>query len=266
MKFMLENGFLEYERMGKGTPLLFIHGYPLSKKIWAAQTKKLTDIAEVISVDLRGHGESYPFSGPYTMDMLANDCYQLLNHLDIRPPFTICGLSMGGYVTFALYRQVPQLFKGMILTSTRAAADSPEGKTSRDTGIKNVQEHGVPFITDGMLPKIVSPKTLQANPSLVASIRSIMLETSVNGVSGALQGMRDRPDSTSLLTQIKCPVLIVHGADDQLILVSEAELMKQGIPDANLVIVPESGHLTNMEQPDLFNRAVRGFITSLPQA
>lgn len=263
MKFQIESGYLAYETTGNGIPLLFIHGYPLSRKIWEAQAQELQDIAGVISVDLRGHGESYPFIGAYPMELLAEDCYRLLKKVDIKLPVVVCGLSMGGYIAFALYRMHPELFKGIILTSTRAAADSPEGKANRDAGVKNVNEKGVAFIVDGMLPKIVSPKTSQNNPLLVNKIRGIMMETSVNGVIGALQGMRDRPDSTSQLSQIKCPALVVHGADDQLIPVSEAEKMKQIIPDSRLVVIPGAGHLVNMEQPEKYNQAIRDFINQL---
>ncbi len=263
MKFPLGKGYLVYEQAGKGVPLLFIHGYPLSRKIWQSQVTGLSDIAQIITVDLRGHGASYPFEPPYTMDMLAEDCQQLLDASGIKPPLVVCGLSMGGYVTMALYRAYPQLFAGMILTSTRAGADSPEGKANREVAVKNVREHGVAFIADGMLPKTVSPLTLASRPQLVSAIRDIMLETSVNGVIGALQGMRDRPDSTSLLAATSCPVLIVHGADDQIIPLKEAQAMQSQIPSSNLIAIPQAGHLVNMEQPEKFNQAVREFLQAL---
>lgn len=265
MKFQIENGYLSYERTGSGVPLLFIHGYPLSRKIWNPQLDNLSDIASIISVDMRGHGESYPFDGVYRMDLLAEDCHRLLIDLQLKSPVVVCGLSMGGYVTMALFRKYPELFKGMILTSTRSGADSPEGKANRDAGIKNVREHGVAFIVDNMLPKLVSPVTFSSNKPLVNTIDDIMLETSVNGVVGALQGMRDRPDSTSLLPQVKCPALIIHGADDHLIPVADAESMHQQLPGSRLVVIPEAGHLPNMEKPELFNQAVREFLLSLPQ-
>jgi 3-oxoadipate enol-lactonase len=265
MKFQIDDGFLEYDRTGQGVPLLFIHGYPLSNKIWDRQKRELSGSAQVISLDLRGHGESYPFIGPYPMELLAEDCFRLLTEIDIKQPVVVCGLSMGGYVAFALYRTHPQLFRGLILISTRAGADSPEGKNNRDAGIRNVTEHGVAFIADGMQTKLVSPSTITSKPELVHSIRSVMLETSVNGIVGALQGMRDRIDSTPFLSQISCPTLIIHGADDQLIPVSEAEAMKAQIPDSRLVVIPGAGHLANMEQPDKFNQAVEDFIDSIPQ-
>ena len=264
MKFKIENGFIAYDQNGTGIPLLLIHGYPLSRKIWKPQMDGLAKNASMIRLDLRGHGESYPFEGEYQMDLLADDCYKLLLNTQLSPPIVVCGLSMGGYVAFALYRRYPQLFKAMILTSTRAGPDSPEGKASRETGIKNARQNGISSIVDGMTPKLVSPFTLTTKKELVSSIREIMLETSTNGVVGALQGMRDRADSTPLLAEIECPVLIIHGADDQIIPFIESEKMCEQISDARLVAIAQAGHLPNMEQPERYNQVVRDFIKSLP--
>lgn len=263
MKFKLDNGFIVYERNGIGIPLLFIHGYPLSRRIWKPQMEGLPDAASLISVDLRGHGESYPFEGPYTMDLLADDCKRLLDDLNIKSPIVVCGLSMGGYVAMALIRRYPHILRGVILTSTRSGPDSSEAKRNRDAAIINVREHGVSFIVNNMLPKMVSPMALSSKPKLVDTIHNIMMETSVKGIVGALQGMRDRPDSTPLLSQINYPVLIIHGADDQLISIHEAETMKQQIPDSRLIAIPEAGHLPNLEQPEKFNQAIRVFVQSL---
>jgi len=263
LKYQLENGFLAYDQNGKGIPLLLIHGYPLSRKIWDSQMDGLANIASMIRVDLRGHGESYPFEGVYQMDILADDCYKLLQHINVDPPIVVCGLSMGGYITFALYRHYPDLFKGMILTSTRAAADSVQGKASREAGIKSALENGTASIVNGMAPKLVSPFTLTTKKELLTSIREIMLETSTNGVVGALQGIRDRPDSTPLLAEIKCPVLIIHGTDDQIIPIGESEIMCEQLQDAQLITIAQAGHLPNMEQPERFNQVVRDFIASL---
>jgi 3-oxoadipate enol-lactonase len=263
MQFSLDHGYLAYERVGRGMPLLFIHGYPLSRKIWQPQVDGLSDIATIITIDLRGHGDSFAFDPPYSMDMLAEDCKHLLDGIGIIGPIVVCGLSMGGYVAFALYRKYPELFKGLILSSTRAGADSPEGKASRDASIKNVRQHGVPFITDSMLSKLVSPVTLSTNTGLVNELRTIMLETSENGVVGALQGMRDRPDSTELLPEISVPALIIHGANDQLISLPEAEAMHSQISGSHMVVIQQAAHLSNMEQPEIYNRAVRDFLKSL---
>ena len=263
MKFYIENGFLEYEITGNGVPILFIHGFPLSRKIWSPQIKDLSNIATIISVDLRGHGDLFPFTGPYTMDLLADDCKKLLEYLDIFSPIVICGLSMGGYVIMAMYRKYPDFFRGMILTSTRPEPDSPEGKKNRDVSIRNAQANGIRIIADDMLPKLLSPYTLANNPNLSKRIHKIMMNTSDQGLVGSLQGIRDRPDSVPLLHQIKCPVLIVHGTDDKIIPMKDAEIMEKMIPNSHLVKINNAGHLPNLEQPDKYNLAVREFLNAL---
>jgi 3-oxoadipate enol-lactonase len=263
MKINIDGGYLEYETRGTGVPVLFVHGYPLSRQIWRPQLDGLQDRAQMIALDLRGHGDSYPFEGPYTMDLLAEDCHTLLKEHDISSPIFICGLSMGGYVTMALYRKYPQLFKAMILTSTRPGADSPEAKANRLASIRNAEQYGASYIAEGMLEKIVSPVTLTSKPELVAGINKIMSKTSVQGIVGALLGMLERPDSSETLAKVTCPVLIIHGIDDQLIPIKEAESMQQLIPGSQLVKIPAAGHLPCLEQPEIFNRAIRDFLTSI---
>jgi pimeloyl-ACP methyl ester carboxylesterase len=263
MQIKIANGFLEYEKLGKGIPLLFIHGYPLSRKIWKPQLDGLSDLALSISVDLRGHGDSFAFEGPYSMDTLASDCKRLLDDLTIKSPVVVCGLSMGGYISLAFYRAYPEIFKGMILTSTRSGPDSAEAKANRDASIKNALEFGAIYIADNMLPRLFSPVTLSTNPDLVKTVHEIMVNTSIQGIVGSLEGMKNRLDSTPLLSQISCPVLIIHGADDQLIPQKEAELMDRQIPNSRLIKIAEAGHLPNLEQPDRFNKAVWDFLQSL---
>jgi len=266
MQIHIDHGYLEYERAGQGVPLLFIHGYPLSRRIWDAQLDGLAGQALMVAMDLRGHGDSFPFEGPYMMDLLAEDCQKVLEHAHIRPPVVVCGLSMGGYITMALYRKYPQLFKGMILTSTRAGADTPEGKASRQASIVDVIEFGAGYIASGMSQKIVSPYTLSTQPTLVKTINGIMAKTSVQGIVGALQGMMERPDSTATLKEVNCPVLILHGVDDQLIPIKEAEKMRRVTPHSRLVRIQQAGHLLNMEQPEHFNQAISKYLSTLDQA
>jgi len=263
MRFFLDNGFLEYETVGTGIPVLFIHGFPLSRKMWSPQLISLSKIASLISIDLRGHGDSYPFDGPYSMELLADDCVKLMKFLNVLSPFVVCGLSMGGYVIMAMYRKYPEFFRGMILTSTRPEPDPPEGKKVRDESIRNAQVSGTRRIVNTMLPNLFSSVTQTKNPHLSKQIQIMMTKTSVQGIIGALQGIRDRPDSLLLLNQISCPVLIVHGTDDKIVPMNEAELMERKISNSRLVKINDAGHLPNLEQPDKYNQAIRDFLRSL---
>jgi len=125
------------------------------------------------------------------------------------------------------------------------------------------REDGVGAIADSLLQKMFAPKTYQAKPKLVARVKAMMEGTPLAGVLGDLAGLRDRPDSTPTLAMIDRPTLILHGTDDRLIPVSEAEAMRAGIRGSRLRVVPEAGHLLNLEQPEVFNDAVFEFLATL---
>jgi pimeloyl-ACP methyl ester carboxylesterase len=263
MRIRLRDFHMDHEDLGTRAPLLFIHGYPLDRSLWAAQVNELSDITRAMAVDLRGHGGSDPTPGPYSMDLFADDLHEFLDALRVTQPAALCGLSMGGYVAFAFYRKYPARVAALILTATRAGADSPEGRANRDQALALAQEKGVSAIAESMLPRMLSPKTYQLRPDLAAHVREMMERTSLEGVLGDLAALRDRPDSTSTLAQIDRPTLILHGADDQLIPPSEAEAMHAAVKGSQLKIIPEAGHLLNLEQPEMFNEAVRGFVWAL---
>lgn len=254
---------LACECHGNGAPLLFIHGYPLSRRLWERQWLALSDFAQVIAPDLRGHGDSQPGQAPHTMEQFAQDCFDLLDVLGIASPVHICGLSMGGYVAMAMLRLQPERIASLILTATRAAADTPEAKASRDASIKLVQEQGVEPIIAGMLPRLLSPHSLADRPDLVSLARQIMSAVPASTVIKDLQGLKERRDSTRLLAGSSAPVLIIHGADDQIVPLAEAQTLQQTIPNAQLTVLPKAGHLPNLEQPALFNQAICRFLESL---
>jgi pimeloyl-ACP methyl ester carboxylesterase len=260
MKFSINQTQLYIEQNGSGPPILLIHGYPLNREMWRPQINSLSTSFNVIAPDLRGHGDSEPAASPYTMDLLADDCATVLKVLGIDQPVIVCGLSMGGYVSFAFYRKFPSLVAGLILAATRAGADATEAKLNRDKAAALAVEKGTYVVIEGMLPLILSPKTYEQRPELVREVENIMGETSLEGIVGALMGMKLRPDSTPDLGEIEVPVLIVHGADDQIIPLSEAESMHASLPDSTLKIIPDAGHLPNLEQPQLFNQTALQFL------
>lgn len=245
-----------------GMALLMIHGFPFSSAMWEPQVEDLGSVTRVVAPDLRGHGRSQAVPGPYNMEMLADDCLGLLDYLAITSPVVVCGLSMGGYVALEFFRQFPEMVAGLILVSTRALPDTTEGKANRDKMAEKAQNEGVAAIAADMLPKLLSPKTYEEDEEVVGFVQEMMAATSVEGVVGALAAMRDRPDSTPTLAEIDVPTLVIHGADDQIIPLAEAEAMAQAI-GANIVVIPDAGHLPNLEQIDIFNDAVTDFLMAL---
>lgn len=263
VRVQLQSFSMAFEDEGQGQPLLLIHGYPLNRSLWAPQIAGLADGARLIAPDLRGFGESDPLPGPYSMERLADDCCALLDVLGVTQPVVVCGLSMGGYVTLAFYNKYAARVAGLILAATRAEADSPEAKAARSQAAELARREGVGAIVDSMLPKLLSPYAYQDRPELVAQVRHILGSASLEGMVGALLGMRDRPDATPMLASIDRPALILHGADDQIISLQQSQALQAPIPQARLEILPAAGHLLNLEQPGLFNEAVRRFLDTL---
>lgn len=263
MQTRINDFTMAYEVGGRGLPLLLVHGFPLNRTLWEPQINDLGDIARVIVPDLRGHGASEPVPGEYPMDLLADDCFALLQDLGEENPVVVCGLSMGGYIAFSFYRRHPQQVAGLILAATRAKPDSPEARDNRDKMAAKADEQGASAIAEDMLPKMLSPRTIATNPELVQRVKHMMANTSVQGIKGALMGMKSRPDSTETLTEIDLPTLILHGDDDQIIPRREAEDMRAALRDGELRVLPQAGHLLNLEQPELFNQAVREFLNKL---
>jgi 3-oxoadipate enol-lactonase len=259
----LQDTSLFVERAGGGRPLLLIHGFPFSHRMWQPQLETLSRSSMVIAPDLRGHGQSPPTPGPYSMDMLADDCAGVLKKLEIPQPAVICGLSMGGYVSFAFIRRHPQLVAGLILVATRAGADTEEGRNNRENAAQKVKMEGIQPVIDSMLPIVMSPKTYQERAGLVQQVEGIMAQTSPEGMVSALMGMKSRPDSMPTLEKIAVPTMVLHGADDQIIPTSEAEVMHAAVKGSDLEIIPNAGHLPNLEQPQLFDQAVEEFLSGL---
>ena len=243
--------------------MLLIHGFPLNSTMWSIQLDDLNNYARIIAPDLRGHGNSDPVPGPYAMSQFADDCADLMEYLAVATPFVVGGLSMGGYVAFEFYRRYPELVAGLILTATKAAPDSAEAKANRDAAAANVIKNGVTDLVEGMLPKLFSPTTWKNDPELVSFVRDMLMKTSVEGAVGALLAMKERPDSTATLAEIRVPTLIIHGADDQIIPLAEAQAMHKAIKGSKLVVIEDAGHLPNLEQPDEFNDAVIDFLEGI---
>jgi pimeloyl-ACP methyl ester carboxylesterase len=263
MQTTINNFAMAYTDTGQGPPLLFIHGYPLNRKLWQPQVEGLADTARILAPDLRGHGDSQAVPGPYSMELFADDLNAFLDALAITKPVIVCGLSMGGYVAFAFFRKYAARMAGLILTATRASADSIEARNARDQAAELARQKGISAIVEAMLPRLMSPKTYERQPELVARLREIMEHNSLEGIVGDLMGMKARPDSTPSLAQITIPTLILHGADDPIVPPGEARAMQAAIPGARLEMIPDAGHLPNLENPNAFNQAVRQFIKNL---
>ena len=253
---------IAYHDQGNGFPIVFLHAFPLSRRMWAPQEAALAQDFRIVTLDLRGHGESDAPLWHYTLEQAADNVRGLLDHLAI-PHAVFVGLSMGGYILFAFYRRYAERVKGLVLADTRAQADTADGKQARFEMAQIAYKQGARAIADIMIPKLLSPATTQTRPELVQQVRTMIEGNEISGIAGDLMAMAARPDSLPLLEQISCPTQIIVGERDLPTPPSDAKLMAERIPDARLTIIPEAAHLTNLEQPALFNETVRSFVSML---
>src|ERR1044072_2918713 len=152
----INNINLAYTDTGVGRPLVLIHGYPFNRALWTEQLPALSNDHRIIAPDLRGFGESDASQDTSTMNQLAADVAALMDHLEI-PRATIGGLSMGGYVALAFYKQFRSRVRALVLADTRAQADTDEGKQTRAQQAEKALSEGMAGIADGMLPKLLTP-------------------------------------------------------------------------------------------------------------
>jgi pimeloyl-ACP methyl ester carboxylesterase len=193
------------------------------------------------------------------MDDCAADVVDLLDALHVEDA-VIGGLSMGGYIAFALFRHAPRYFRGVILADTRPQADSPEAVEGRKRLLAVVREQGPGVVADQLLPKLLGETTRRNNPDLVARVRELIQSNSAGAIAGAISALMSRPDSGPLLSSIHCPTLILVGEEDELTPPALSRDMQQAIGGAELVVIPGAGHLSNLEQPDAFNAALARFL------
>lgn len=262
MKTVIHGINIGYSDRGSGIPLVFLHAFPLNRTMWAAQEEVLSRAFRVITMDLRGHGESDAPLWRFTLEQYADDVAGLLDHLAIQQA-VLTGLSMGGYVGFAFYRKHAGRLRGLVLADTRAQADSEEARTGRFNLAQTAFRKGPEAVAGIMIPKLLGATSLKTRPDLVAQVRRIIEGNEVSGMIVDSIAMADRPDSLPLLPQITCPTVVIVGEEDQPTPPAEARLIADGIPGAKLMVIPGAGHLSNLEQPERFNRIVGEFAAGL---
>jgi pimeloyl-ACP methyl ester carboxylesterase len=243
--------------------LLLVHGFPFHSGMWRPQLDQPPPGWRVIAPDLPGFGGSPLQQDTLTVDHAADVLAELLASLDVRRA-VVCGLSMGGYITFALFRRHPGLVRALVLCDTKAGADGEAARKGRHAAVERVTAEGTEGFVNDMLPKLLSPHTRRRQPGVEEDLRAIMMAAPAESVAAALRGLAERPDSSALLQSMTVPVQVMVGSDDEITPVVEAQFLARGIPGAILTIVPDAGHVPNLENPASFNRTLHAFLGALP--
>ncbi len=254
---------MAFEERGSGPAVILLHGYPLSRAMWASQIPELTTRYRLIMPDMRGMGETPPSDVEMTMDTLADDVVALLDHLRISGPVVVGGLSMGGYVAQAFAINHPDRLRGLILMDTKAVNDTPDMAAKREETAAEVLETGdVVKVVESMIPRLFSPDTL-SEPERIAPLKAVMEATTPKGVAGALRAMAVRPDRRPDLYKIQVPTLVLVGAEDAIATPTEAQAIADAMPDSRFAVIPQAGHMAPWENPEVVNAAILDFLDRL---
>jgi 3-oxoadipate enol-lactonase len=247
---------------GGAPALLLLHGFPFSSAMWEPQIAAFSARCRCLVPNLSGFGESEATAEVSRMEHFADDARALLDHAGVDRA-VVCGVSMGGYVALALAAAAPERLSGLVLASSRAAADTPAAAEGRLASARTVLQEGTGGFAPGFLSKAVGASTAAHQPDLRARVEAQVLAAQPGALAAAQRGMAERPDRRGLLGEIRVPTLVVAGEEDALIPPEESRQMAAAIPGSTLVMIPGAGHLANLEQPEAFNRALARFLDGL---
>ena len=244
--------------------LVLMHAFPLGAGMWEGQQKALPAGWRLLAPDLRGFGGSSindPDDHP-SMDDYATDVLDVLRELDITSA-VVGGCSMGAYAVFALLRHARDLPRAVVLSDTRVGADSPEARANRRSMLALLDREGPSGVARDMMPKLLGRTTLEERPDVEPVVRRLIKQHAAPALRGAIHRMMARPDASDVLRQVTVPALIVVGEEDVLTPPDEARKMAELMVESQLVVVPRTGHLPNLEQPRVFNDAIHAFLSRL---
>jgi pimeloyl-ACP methyl ester carboxylesterase len=231
-------------------------------RMWAPQEPALGAGRKVLVPDLLGFGRTPVPEGACSLERQA-DALALFATAHGARRLVVCGLSMGGYIALAFAERFPYRLAGLILADTRAGADTEAVRQGRSLSAKRVREEGVASVAEGLLAKLFHPRLQPRNGALMNEVRALMLSQRPEAVAGALEAMRDRPSRASVLKKLQCPVLVIVGEGDMMTPPEEARAMTALNSGARVLVIPEAGHLSNLEAPAAFNEGVASFLSML---
>lgn len=245
---------------GSGPPVFFGHGLTFSLGMWDDQARALRDRYTVVRIDFRGHGETRGGLKPFTLYDLADDVVAGLDYLGISSCVYV-GFSMGGMVGVRLAQRYFQRLKGLVLIGTTAAAEPPQrrelyAQLNEKTRGKDPDPHTVEFV----LSLMFSEDFRNRKPEVKERYYKELFRKNDDGMYHATRAVIEREDLDSILPQIQLPTLVIVSEGDMAVPPELGERLAAGIPGAELIRVPDSGHMVPVEKPEIINDALLRFL------
>jgi 3-oxoadipate enol-lactonase len=246
----------------RALPIVLIHGFPFSHEMWRPQIEFLENKFRVIAYDIRGHGNSGIGDGQYMIELFVDDLVGLLNHLKLEKAI-LCGLSMGGYIALRAVERNPERVKALILADTQSKPDSNETKLKQSASIGSIKTLGVKPYAESFVKAVFATDSLTKKTATVEKIKQIIQMNSSLGICGALLALASRTDTTEALPGIKVPTLILAGEHDALTPPSASQEMHNKVPKSEIHLISNAAHMSNLENPDEFNKHILNFLSKL---
>lgn len=253
---------------GKGTPILFLHAYPMNHTIWRPQVDGFADQMLTITYDVRGFGKSDAPHDPklYSQDISVQDLLGVLDGLELDKAI-VCGLSMGGNIALHFCLNYPERANALVLVDTAAGSEDPEAFARTTNGWADIaEEEGMQAFADLIMANSIFGEYAERGEGERDFMRQVILSNSVQGVANtARRVLAPRAPVFALeqrLGQIGQPTLVVVGERDTACL-DPGRFLAATIPDAQIAVIPNAGHFNNLEEPGIFNRILGNFIQSL---
>ncbi|HBB92782.1 MAG TPA: alpha/beta hydrolase [Bacteroidales bacterium] len=239
--------------------IIFIHGFPLNKAMWDKQVGKLKENYRVIAYDIRGHGNSDAGDSDFSIELFVNDLLSLMDVLKIDKTI-LCGFSMGGYIAINAVENYPERFVALLLCDTNCSDDKPEAKEKRMKTIESIKKNGLEQYAEESLKKLFAKVSFSKQIEEIASVREMIMKTSGQTLFKTLHALAERAETCTRLHEIKVPVLILVGEEDEITPPDAALSMHEKIKGSTLHIIDHAGHLSNMENSIEFNNQLAGFL------
>ena len=243
----------------KNQAIIFVHGFPYNHSMWDAQVEYFSKNYFCVTYDVRGLGASEVGDGQYTMEKYIDDLFLVISELKLNKPI-LCGLSMGGYISYRAVVRKQSIFKSAIFCDTKAEGDTDKIKLVRANKIKQINEEGLDAFVDEFVPVCFSEKYKTDHSVNFNKVKLLSKTYNPIGVKGALIAMLSRVSSVPFLKQIKIPTLHICGEFDIMTPPNKMEVDSSKIVNSVLKVVPNSGHMSPIENPKFVNTTIENFI------
>lgn len=252
---------------GQGEPVVLLHGFPLDATVWRNQIQSLVECGfQIIAPDLRGFGRSSEIGQPCAIKDFADDVHCICELLVPEQTVAMVGLSMGGYIAFEFWSRYGNRLNKLVLTNTKPSADSAEARQARLAMGELALLDSTWNAVAPMLPRLLSPQTLQQDPELTQWLIAMMARVPATTIERAQRAMADRSDFTERLgkmnreSRVDIPVLVITGQHDPISTPDDCKLWSAKIPNCSNAVIADAGHLPQLEQPQAFNKTLKAFL------